>query len=99
MPPKIGFRALREIFSPCGFEGGPRLIEARRSVFDMPAAMRQRVEAALPAPLVNIDRHAGAERDRTDLHIAIVDVPAIRTFGGAAAGEGGHSLLKRGPGG
>jgi hypothetical protein len=36
-------------------------------------------------------RDAGADRDRGDVHVAIVDVPALLAgMGRSAAGEGGH---------
>jgi hypothetical protein len=40
-------------------------------------------------------RLAGALRDRAGVHVAVVDVPAVLALGIAAAGEGGHALLKR----
>jgi len=43
--------------------------------------MRQRIEAAVPAPLVDIDRDAGAGRDRPDADIAVIDVPAVGAIG------------------
>jgi hypothetical protein len=43
-------------------------------------------------------RHAGADRDRADVHAAIVDVPAVRVFGISAASESGHAPLRRSPG-
>jgi hypothetical protein len=43
-----------------------------------------------------IMRNADADRDRADLNVAIVDVPAfLAGMGRSAAGEGGHALLKR----
>jgi hypothetical protein len=35
------------------------------------------MEAATPAPLIDVDRHAGAHLDRADLNIAIEDQPAF----------------------
>ena len=40
---------------------------------------------------------AAADRDRAGVNIAVINVPAVRVFGVAAAGEGRHTLLKRGP--
>ncbi len=43
-------------------------------------------------------RHAGAERDRADAHVTVIDVPAfIRGIERAAAGEGGHVGIKAQP--
>jgi hypothetical protein len=39
-----------------------------------------RIKAATPFPLVDIDRAAGAARDRADMDIAVIDVPAVGTF-------------------
>jgi hypothetical protein len=40
-------------------------------------------------------RHTGADRDRTDAHVAVVDVPTFVTgFKIAAAGEIGHGGIK-----
>ena len=49
-----------------------------------------RVEAEMPAPLVDVLWNAGAGADRANMHIAKVDVPSflVRAFA-AAAGEGG----------
>jgi hypothetical protein len=52
--------------------------------------------AAVPTPLVDINGHAGADRNRSDMHVTVVDVPAIGAFGVPATGESGHALLKRG---
>ena len=35
------------------------------------------------------------KRDRADVHVTVIDVPAVRAFGISAAGEGGHAPLKR----
>jgi hypothetical protein len=55
-----------------------------------------RIEADVPSPLRSCDRQTRLDRDRADMNITIVDVPAIGTFGVRAAGEGGHGPLKRG---
>jgi hypothetical protein len=43
-----------------------------------------------------IVRLADTACDCADVNIAEIDVPAVLAFGIAAAGEGGHPLLKRG---
>src|ERR1700736_3771250 len=40
------------------------------------AAVRRRIEAALPTPLIDIDRYAGTDRDDADPHVAVIGVPA-----------------------
>ncbi len=53
-----------------------------------------RIEAALPAPLIGVDRHAGAPGDRADLDVALEDAPAVAVRAlVAAAGEGGQAWL------
>ena len=50
--------------SPCPAVGG-----------DAPAGGR--IETAEPAPLIDVDRHAGALADVTDLDVAVIDEPAL----------------------
>jgi len=61
----------------------------------MPARLETGIEAASPAPLVDIDRHAGALADGAGVHVAvIVDVPGLLVgIVGAAAGKGGHAPM------
>ena len=60
--------------------------------------MAARIEAAVPAPGIFPGRHAGAERDHADPHVAVIDVPAFFTgIERVAAGELGDAPLKRGP--
>jgi len=57
------------------------------------------VEAAGPSPWIFAGWHAGAERDRADAHVIVIDVPAfIRGIERAAAGESGHDGIKAPPG-
>jgi hypothetical protein len=43
-------------------------------------------------------RNAGAERDRSDVHVAVVDVPAFFAgIGRTAADEGGHGTHQKQP--
>jgi hypothetical protein len=37
-------------------------------------------------------RNAGADRDRADLDVSVIDVPAVLALGIVAAGEFGHAL-------
>jgi hypothetical protein len=60
--------------------------------------MRARIKAAGPAPRIFVMWNPGSERNRADVNIAVIDVPAVVAFGIATAGEGGHALLKRGIG-
>jgi hypothetical protein len=92
---EISLRALRKILYPGGLEIGPCLFEGFGRALDMQAMVRPRIETAVPTPLVDIDWDAGAERDRSHMHVTIVDVPAVVAFGISAAGESGHAPLKR----
>jgi hypothetical protein len=78
---KIGVSAFRKILSPRGFKIGPRLFEGLCRAFGMPAIVGWGVEAALPAPLVDIDRDASAGRYCPDADIATIDVPAVGAIG------------------
>ena len=57
------------------------------------------MEPALPSPRIGTKGVADAPRDRPNVNVAVVDVPAIWPFGVASAGELGHDLLKRRPAG
>jgi hypothetical protein len=58
--------------------------------FRIVARLHTWIEPATPFPLFDVDRAAGAARDRADLDVTIVDVPAILALRVASAGEGGH---------
>jgi hypothetical protein len=64
-------------------------IEAERLILKS-TTVHAWIEAAAPSPLVDVDGAAGASRDRADMDIAVIDVPAVRALGIAAAGKGGH---------
>jgi hypothetical protein len=59
------------------------------------ARLRSGVKAAPPAPLIDVNRAPDAPRDRADVNIAEIDVPAVLAFGVSAAGKFGHGLSKR----
>jgi hypothetical protein len=93
---EIGFRAFREVVFPGDIEARPRLIEARRIAGAVMPAVRCRVEADVPSPLLGVHRQARLDSDGSDLHVTIIDVSSVGAAGVRAAGEGGHGLLKRG---
>ena len=91
---KVTFRAIRQLRRPGGFKIGPSLVKRLGRPIDVLAAMRHRVEAALPTP----DQHRpepGSSRDRAHANVAEIDVPAVLAFWISAAGEDGHGPLKR----
>jgi hypothetical protein len=65
----------------------------RRTVLVL-AWTRSRIETARPFPLVDVDRAAGADRDRADMDVPDIDVPAVRALGISAAGELGHADIE-----
>src|SRR5882757_2270566 len=75
---EVGFRASGQVVLPLGFKVAPGRLEARRITAPASAAMRWRVEAAVPSPLRGAEWHARLDGDRADLNVAVVDVPAIR---------------------
>jgi hypothetical protein len=91
---KISLRTVRQVPLPSGCEFGPRHLKVGRGAIFAHAPMRQRIEAAVPSPLIFVDRDARTDRDRPDAGVAVIDVPAILIVGGAAAGEFGHGPIK-----
>jgi hypothetical protein len=52
------------------------------------------VEAAAPFPLIGAEGIAGSDRNRADIHVAVIDAPAfLREVMNAAAGEGEHAPI------
>jgi hypothetical protein len=82
---------------PCGLKVGARQVEGLSRAVPIFPDLGSWVEAEDPAPLIDVDWSARAERDRADMDIAVIDVPAIAAFGVSAAGELGHAPLKRDP--
>src|SRR5260370_23943030 len=74
---KIRFRSLREKHLPCILKFGAGLVEGGRGAVCAFARMAARIEAAVPPPGILPGRHAGAERDHADPHVAVIDVPAF----------------------
>jgi hypothetical protein len=94
---KIRFGSLRQKHLPCGLEIGAGFVEGRGRAVLMFARMRARIEATAPLPLIGVVWIAGADRDRAGVDIAVIDVPAfLADFRISAAGEFGHTPLKRG---
>jgi hypothetical protein len=87
---KIRLGAVRQEHAPCGLEIGSRLVERRRGTALMFAGMRSRIEPAAPFPRIGVGWIARADRDRSDAHIEVVDVPRhLQGVRAAAACEGG----------
>jgi hypothetical protein len=58
--------------------------------------MRTRIEPAVPFPLIDIARIAGALGNRAGMFIAEINVPVVMAVVcGSAADEFGHAALKR----
>jgi hypothetical protein len=98
VPFKIGLGPLWQEDAPGFVKACPRLIKRRSGAVGVLAGMTARVEAATPFPRIFVMWDTGADRDRADTDIAIVDVPSLNVgFRIAATGEGGHltSLFRR----
>jgi len=93
---EVGFSTSWEVFLPCRLKARTRLFKARRVAGTRSAAVVDRIEADIPAPLPGVSRQPRLDRDRSDLNVTVKDVPAVGAFGVRTAGEGGHALLKRG---
>jgi hypothetical protein len=55
------------------------------------------IEATEPLPSVLVVRLAHTARDRADMHVPEIDVPAVGAFGISAAGGFGHALFEARP--
>jgi hypothetical protein len=89
---KICLRSARQKNPPSRFEVGAGLVERGSGAVSAFPWMTARVKPAMPAPRIFPGRHAGADRDRADADVAIVDVPAfVGGIGRAAAGELRHA--------
>jgi hypothetical protein len=67
--------------------GSTRMIEVYRCTARILTRLHARVKAGVPPEMLDVDLAAGAARNRADLHIAVIDVPAVLALGIAAAGE------------
>jgi hypothetical protein len=96
---KIGLSPLWQERCPCALEISAGLVERRGRRAPVFAGMTARIEPAIPFPWIGTERIADAPCDRAGVDVAVIDVPAVGTFGVSAAGEGGHGALKRELGG
>src|SRR6266436_3590837 len=95
--PKVSLGSVCQKYLPRGFEVGTGLVEGGSGAALVFARMRPGIEAAMPLPRILIMRDAAADRDRSGVHIPVVDVAAfLAGVSRSAAGELGHAPLKRG---
>jgi hypothetical protein len=87
---EIDFRQPWQNRPPGGFKTGAAVCEVDSGAVPVPLRFHAGIEAAFPFPLIDVRRAAHAPRDRTDMDIAVIGVPAVLAFGIAVAGEGGH---------
>ena len=81
----------RGIKTPLSIKIGAGLVEIGRGTVGTFSRVTAGIEPASPTPRIFVRRNAGADRDRADAHVTIVDVPAfVGSIERAAAGEGGH---------
>jgi hypothetical protein len=93
-PLKMRFGHCREEHLPGGIKIGARQVEGLGRAVPVFPDLGPRVEAEDSAPLIDVDRSAGADRDRADMDVAVIEVPAVRALGIAAASEGGHPRIE-----
>lgn len=93
MPPrlKIGLGPVGQKNLPRAPEFGASLVERRGGARLDFTRFRSRIEAASPFPLVCVMRVANAHGDRSGVNVAVINVPAILTILGSAAGKLGHA--------
>jgi hypothetical protein len=82
--------SLRRKLTPRDFELSTPSEEIWRRTAPVLAGLRSWIEAARSSPLINVDRNASALGNRADMHVTVIDVPAVWTFRIATAGEGEH---------
>src|SRR6478672_4343386 len=88
---KISVGSIGQKHSPCILEVGAGLVEGLSGTVGTFSRVTAGIEPAIPTPRIFVRRNAGADRDRADAHVTIVDVPAfVGSIERAAAGEGGH---------
>ena len=89
---EISLGSLCQKHFPRGFEIGTRLVERGSGAVLVFAWMRAWIKAAAPLPRILIMGAARADRDRSDVDIAVVNVPAfLAGVSRSAAGELGHA--------
>lgn len=89
----VGFSPFRRERLPREREVSPRLIERGCGAIPEFAGPASRIETADPGPLLTMVWDADPARDRADMDVAVVDMPAILAFAITAAGELGHAPI------
>jgi hypothetical protein len=90
---KISFLSFRKEHRPRALEVGAGFLESWRGPVAMFAGMTAEIEATTPFPRVGIGRVANTYRNRACVHVAVVDMPAVRGLVITATGEFRQSLL------
>jgi hypothetical protein len=90
---EVDLSALWEVFEPRLLELGSRYFKGLRGTFNMVTMMRSWIEAAVPAPLVDVGRNPGAFGDCPNVNVSIIDLPAIGDVTASAAGEFHSGIL------
>jgi hypothetical protein len=89
---KIPLSPVREEYGPRALEVGTGFVECWRRTAGAFPRMTARIEAAVPLPGIGMDGISDTYGNGADVHVAVINVPAIGTLGITAAGECGHSL-------
>src|ERR1700730_16531069 len=74
---KFCFGPVRKKHPPSVLEIGAGLVEGGGRAILLLARMRPGIETATPSPRIFVMRNAAADRDRTGVHIPLVNVPAF----------------------
>src|SRR5437899_574959 len=77
----VGRRSPCRKFPPCHFKVSARFVERRRGPARLLAWVGPGIEAAPPFPRVLVIRLAYTARDRADVHVTEIDVPAVLALG------------------
>jgi hypothetical protein len=67
----------RQEYLPRRFEVGAGLVAGGCSAVRTFPRVAAKIKTAIPAPRIFARRHAGADRDRADAHVTVIDVPAF----------------------
>jgi hypothetical protein len=94
---EVGLCAIGEKDPPGFLEIGARLVEAGRGAGRVFPWMAARIEATAPGSRIDVGWIAGADRDRSDAHVTVIDVPASRGSFDRRRVRAGMPPLKRQP--
>jgi hypothetical protein len=92
---EVGLGPGRQEHPPCLLKAGAGLVQARCGATAAFARVGSRIETAAPFPGIGVVGISGAPRKRADMHVAVIDVPAVVALGISSPGELRHQKLNR----